>query len=92
MRGMKSKALQFTLAMILGVITAIAVCMGLGTGLWRWGNSVILDVERDAARDRVLDEGSDTEYDRHLLGSEFDRLKAEHDRRVLEDLRSVWNN
>ena len=44
--------------------------------LFRCANEAVLDVERDAARHRILEHGSDSEYDRRLLGDEVDVLKA----------------
>ena len=41
-----------------------------------------MEIERESARQRVLERGSDTEYDRYLLGSEMDTLKSEREQRL----------
>jgi hypothetical protein len=75
---------RFSLRRIFVVLTVIAVVVGLASGGVRWINSIIMHVEQDAARQGVLECGSDTAYDRQLLGAEVDTLKAEYQKRTNE--------
>jgi hypothetical protein len=75
------RPIRFSLRRMFVVLTVIAVVAGLTAGSVHWINSIIMFVERDAARQRVLEWGSDTAYDRELLGAEVDALKAENQKR-----------
>jgi hypothetical protein len=52
--------------------------LGASLAFVRWGNEFVLNIERDAARERILRLGTETEYDRWLIGNEVDSLKAHH--------------
>jgi hypothetical protein len=71
---------QFSLRTLLIVVTAIGIFLAASLAFVRWGNEFILNIERDAARERVLRLGTETEYDRRLIGNEVDSLKAQHQR------------
>jgi hypothetical protein len=73
--------IRFSLRRMFVVLTVIAVVVGLLSGGVRWTNSIVIRVEQNAARQRVRERGSDTDYDRHLLGAEVDALKAEYQKR-----------
>jgi hypothetical protein len=77
------RPIRFSLRRMFVILTVIAVVVGLLSGGVRWINSIIIYVERDAARHRVLEWGYDTAYDRELLGAEVDTLKAEYKKRKL---------
>jgi hypothetical protein len=76
--------IRFSLRRMLVVLTVIAIVLGVASGGVRWLNSIVMDVERDAARQRVLDRGDEAAYDRQLLGDEVDALKADYRRRSQE--------
>ncbi len=78
---MTMQAGQFTLRRLFAGLTIFGIILGLAVAVSRWANDMIMEVERDAARARVLERGSDSEYDRRLLGDEVDSLKSEFERR-----------
>jgi hypothetical protein len=71
---------QFRLRTLMIVVTVIGVLLGLSTALVNGIDALILRVERDAARQRVLETGTETEYDRRLLGDEIESLKVQRQR------------
>ena len=73
-----SRPFQFSLRALLLVVTLLGLLLGVTTALYRWGEGIIINVERDAARERVLRTGDVMDYDRRLLGDEADALKAQH--------------
>jgi hypothetical protein len=81
MVGMEMQPSQFTLRTVFKWVTAVGIILGLLVAIDRWGNAKVMEIEQEAARQRVLERGSDTEYDRLLLGDEVDSLKSEFERR-----------
>lgn len=62
------------------VVTAIGVCLAVTLACSRYLDSVVMRIEREAARERVLDTGSASSYDRELLGDDAESLIIEHQR------------
>ena len=73
---------QFTIRSILKWTTVLAVILGAILALKKYVGDMAMRVEREAARKRVLEDGSDIQYDRDLLGAEVDSLKAERAHRL----------
>jgi hypothetical protein len=69
---------QYSIRTLLLVATALGLALALALSLLAFTNSMIMRVERDAARERVLRTGLESSYDRRLLGDEVDSLKTLH--------------
>jgi hypothetical protein len=78
------QAIRFSLRRMFIAFTVVSVVVGLLVGGVRWINSKVMDIGREAARYRIIESGSDTPYDRELLGAEVDELKAEYQKRKNE--------
>jgi hypothetical protein len=76
MEAEPTRPFQFSLRTLFVVVTAIGIFLGASLAFLRWSNEFVLNIERDAARERVLRLGTETEYDRWLIGNEVDSLKA----------------
>jgi hypothetical protein len=80
MEAEPKRPVQFSLRTLFVVMTAIGIFFGASLAFVRWGNELVMNIERDAARERVLRLGTETEYDHWLIGNEVDSLKAQHQR------------